>query len=140
MKKMLFIIMICLLLVGCGSKKTNSSEEKSDNTKEEKITTELGSENMTFKEKTITCGNYQVQSELFLSSEKDDSGELKGSYKFYECHDDNINLQEASGIYTVDDSTAIFKDTYGETITFELSSNDIIEQKDGSDVIRTMEK
>lgn len=138
MKKILFIVMICLILVGCGSKKTTLI--KDDNIKEEKITTELGSEDMTFKEKTITCGNYQIQSELFLSSETDDSGEFKGSYKFYECHDDNINLQEASGIYTVDDSTAIFKDTYGETITFELSSNDTIEQKEGSDVIRTMEK
>lgn len=141
MKKVFIGLMLILLLAGCGSKKTTKKIVKEEEPEEiEEITLQLGGESMTFKEEAITCGNYQIQSNVVFSNEQDENGEYKGSYEFYECNDGNVNLQTALGTYRTNGYNVIFTDSYEQKLNFEITSNNTVVQKDGSSNIRTLTK
>lgn len=140
MKKLtiLLIVILCVIVTGCRSNKNNSTKKTTSPKKE--INLELGSESYTFKSSSEDCGEHTIQSSVVFSNEKDEDGNLKGTYEFYECHEDNVNLQKATGTYQVDDLDVIFTDSYGQEYNFEITEDDTIVLKEGSETIETFTK
>ena len=130
MKKIFILLVITLLLFGCGSKKKNKT------TKPEKtvIDLKLGSSDMTFTEDSLTCGNYQVQSKITFNTDN------TVSYEFYDCEDNNIILETSEGNYETADLDVTVTNKYDEKLNFEITDNDTIVLKDGNKNIRTFTK
>lgn len=141
MKKgiIIFLVAMSIMMSGCRST-SNSTKSNNKSEPKEEITLELGSESYTFKAETENCGSHQIQSNIIFSNEKDEDGNLKGSYAFYECNEDNVNLETASGTYKVNDLDVIFTDSYGQELEFEITSNDTVKLKDGSKNTQTFTK
>ncbi len=129
MKKVVFVLVVCLILVGCGKKSGNNTNGASNN--EDSIDLKLGTTDMTFKESIITCGDKQVQSSVSFNTDK------KASYEFYDCHDGNVILEASSGNYSTNDLDVILTNSYDEKIKFEITANNKIELKSVNKTIRT---
>ena len=137
-KLMILLMVVSLVLVGCGcSKKEKVVEPKEE---EEEIVLKLGNKEQTYTAKSITCGEHEIQSKVVFSDEKDEDGKYKGSYELYECNEDNVNLKTAEGTYSVDGAEAIFVDSYGEQLVFEATSDDTLALKEGSKKVETFTK
>lgn len=145
MKKgiIIFLVTISVIITGCRSRSnmsTNNSKNNNKSEPKEEITLELGNESYTFNAEEQKCGSHQIQSNVVFSNEKDEEGNFKGSYALYECNEDNVNLETASGTYKVDDLDVTFIDSYGQELEFEITSDDTVTLKDGSKNSQTFTK
>ena len=137
-KIIILLVMASIILVGCGCSKKKEVVKPEE--EKEEITLKLGDKEQTYKGKSMTCGGHEIQSNVVFSDEKDENGNYKGSYEFYECNDNNVNLQTAEGTYSVDDLEITFIDSYEQQLIFEATDDDTIELKNGSSKEKTFTK
>lgn len=125
-KRLLFTLLVMsLILVGCGKKKQIESTKTNSKTEETKITLTLGSDNYIFKGEATSCGEHTIQSVVTFTNEPSESG-FKGSYEFYECNEGNVNLETSNGVYSQDGNIVTFVDSYGQSLNFEITDDNTI--------------
>ena len=129
MKKIFILFIMILLIVGCGSKKSNNKSIGNDD--KDTITYRLGSSDEVLLSDMMTCGDKQIQSKVIFNQDG------TASYEFYDCKDDNVILETSSGNYMADDLDITLTNSYGEKLFFEITGNKKIELKDGSNTIRS---
>ena len=125
-KRLLFTLLVMsLILVGCGKKKQIEPTKTTPKTEEPEITLTLGSDNYIFKGEATSCGDHKIQSVVTLTNEPDELG-FKGTYEFYECNEGNVNLETSNGVYSQDGNIVTFVDSYGQSLDFEIINDNTI--------------
>lgn len=99
MKKYAIIMVLCLILCGCGSKKEAKKEVIKDSI------SVIGVKDVTYKLR-VNCGERTAESALFLG--KDNSF----YFNLYECSGSNLHLTNAKGSYKVNKDKIILTDNY----------------------------
>lgn len=96
MKKYIIIIVLCLIVCGCGSKKK---------AKENVSNSEIGTRDLEYK-LVVSCGDKVKESTLFLGKDK------TFSYFLYECSGNDLHLTTGFGNYKIDDNSVVLIDNY----------------------------
>ena len=113
MKKYVIVVLICMILCGCGCSKKKTISKKVEKSY-------IGNEDVSYT-LTINCGDYQKDSKVVFN--KDNTA----SYELYECNSDVLELTEGSGTYKVKDSNVTITGMYSEKINVNIKDEKNIE-------------
>ena len=113
MKKYVIVVLICMILCGCGCSKKKTISKKAEKSY-------IGNEDVSYT-LTINCGDYQKDSKVVFN--KDNTA----SYELYECNSDVLELTEGSGTYKVKDSNVTITGMYSEKINVNIKDEKNIE-------------
>lgn len=112
MKKCLIIVVLCLVICGCGSK--NGEDKKTKTTNKNGI----GTEDITYK-LVVSCGDKTATSSVYLGKDK------QAKYYIYECSGSDLHLITGEGSYKVDDNEVILTDTYDKEWVIKVNDDAI---------------
>ena len=114
-KKILLVLVICLLLCGCGNKKkVTKAVEKS----------EIGSVDVSYS-LSVNCNNLTKDSYVTLNKNK------TAEYGLYECNENNLELVTGEGKYKLDGSKVIIEDNYLQKVIVTVKDKKTVSIKMG---------
>ncbi len=114
-KKILLVLVICLLLCGCGNKKkVTKAVEKS----------EIGSVDVSYS-LSVNCNNLTKDSYVTLNKNK------TAEYGLYECNENNLELVTGEGKYKLDGSKVIIEDNYSQKVIVTVKDKKTVSIKMG---------
>lgn len=125
--KKVFLLLVVLFIAGCGNSKSDLIE---------KVT----KEDLRFAEsmENICDTTLEVENELILSKEKDESGKYKFSYVVYDCGDGAVYMTESEGTYSIKEDVVTLTDAYDNKYKFKIKSKDSIVQINEDKEVRTL--
>ena len=101
MKKYVGILVICLVLCGCGCSKNKTNKKVEESA--------IGNYDVSYSLE-ITCNGKVKESSVALNKDK------TASYTLYECNNDVLQLITGKGTYKVSESSATITGEYGEKV------------------------
>lgn len=118
-KNVIILIIVCLLICGCGKK------EASKKVTEVVKKSEIGNTDLIYKVE-ISCGDKKKDSYVKLNKDK------TVEYALYECNDNNLELIYGEGNYAVKGSNITITDSYNQQISINVSNEESIELNVGN--------
>lgn len=112
MKKILILVMLSFILVGCGCSK------KDNNNNENVLNSDIGKKDVTYTLE-VACGDKSANSKVFLSKDKD------ASYELYECNNNNLRLITGSGTYKYSDDIVTLIDEYDQELELKVTEDSL---------------
>lgn len=103
MRKYLIIIVLCLVVCGCGSNK--SSDQKSDVKKTDNNKEGIGTVDITYK-LAVNCGDKVATSSVYFGKDN------QAKYYIYECNGSDLHLITGEGSYQIKNNTVTLIDNY----------------------------
>ena len=116
MKKYLLIVLLaCILLCGCGKKKSVTKAVEQS---------EIGSIYVSYN-LSIKCNDMAKDSYVTLNKNK------TAEYGLYECNENNLELTQGTGKYELDGSKVIITDNYSSKVIVTVKDNKTVSIKVG---------
>ncbi len=116
MKKYLLIVLLaCILLCGCGKKKSVTKAVEQS---------EIGSIDVSYN-LSIKCNDMAKDSYVTLNKNK------TAEYGLYECNENNLELTQGTGKYELDGSKVIITDNYSSKVIVTVKDNKTVSIKVG---------